>query len=165
VPIGGPILFFVIAWIIAGFRKFNEATLQSEPPSLPSTVDYYGFISRAAAELNGNATEVRETLYERVRTALVTQSLRQEPPVSISQIEIERAALESAISQFEKNEQREERLRSRKLKKASTALLIASMFAPGLWALDFTSMSIYWVARLPRPSTFPGTAPLYFARS
>lgn len=73
VPIGGPILFFVIVWIIAGFRKFNEATPQPEPPSQPSTVDYYGFISRAVAELNGNATEVRDALYDRARTALVAQ--------------------------------------------------------------------------------------------
>lgn len=164
VPIGAPILFFVIVWIISGFRKSNGETPQSEPPSQRSTVDYYGLITRAVAELNGNITEVRETLYERVRTVLVTQLRRQEPPVSISQIEIEQAALESAIGQFEKNEQREERLRTRKLKKASTALLIASMFAPGLWALDFTAMSIYWVARLPKHSTFPATPPLYFAR-
>jgi hypothetical protein len=32
-------------------------------------------------------------------------------------------------------------------KRASTLLLIASMFFPGLWALDATSMSMYWVAR------------------
>ncbi len=165
VPIGGPILFFVIVWIISGFRKFNESSPQLEPPSQPSTVDYYGFISRAVAERNGSATEVRENLYERVRTALVTQLLRQEPPVPSSQIEIERAALESAISQFEENERREERVKTRKLKKASTVLLIASIFAPGLWALDFTSMSIYWVARLPKPSTFPATPPLYVART
>jgi hypothetical protein len=152
VPIGGPILFFMIIWIVAGFRKFNEATSQSEPPSQPSTVDYYAFISRAVSELNGNTAEAREALYERARTALVAQLHRQDPPVSSSQIEIERAALGSAIRRLEKDEQSKERLRTRELKKPSTALLIASMFFPGLWALDFTSMSIYWVARLPRTS-------------
>lgn len=41
-------------------------------------------------------------------------------------------------------------MRAKRLWPASTGWLIASvMIAPGLWLLDMTSMSLYWVARLP----------------
>jgi hypothetical protein len=151
VPIGGPILFSMIVWTVAGFRKFDEATPQSEPPSHPSTVDYYAFVSRAVSELSANTAEARETLYERARTALDAQLHRQDQPMSSSQIANERTALELAIRRLEKDAQIRERQQIRELKKPSTALLIASVcFFPVLWMLDFTSMSLYWVARLPK---------------
>lgn len=35
-------------------------------------------------------------------------------------------------------------------RRGSTALLVLSIFFPTWWEFDFTCMSVYWVARLPR---------------
>lgn len=59
-------------------------------------------------------------------------------------IDVERAALEDAIRKVE----REMRHWKNFTTKGSTVLLLASMyFAAALWAVDFTSMSLFWVAR------------------
>lgn len=47
VPIGGPILFAVIVWVISGFR---------EPTS---KADYKALIARAVSQLAGNNVEAR----------------------------------------------------------------------------------------------------------
>src|SRR5262245_6856202 len=56
VPIGGPVLFLIIGWIIAGFRRPNEDEL---PPSssvaeLPqlSVDDYYAVISGSVSKIS-----------------------------------------------------------------------------------------------------------------
>jgi hypothetical protein len=55
-------------------------------------------------------------------------------------------ALEKAIWEVEKN--------NIIIAPQSTGLLIASLFLPGLWAIDFTAMSLYWVAgRVPKMMT------------
>src|SRR5579863_3257494 len=63
--------------------------------------DYHPLISRAVEGLERNTGEVRRALYERARTALVTQLRAVEPPLSESDITRERLALEDAIRKVE----------------------------------------------------------------
>ncbi len=64
--------------------------------------DYYPLIARAVSGLDANATgESRRALYERARTALITQLRSVQPPLSESEITRERLALEEAIRKVE----------------------------------------------------------------
>src|SRR5215207_3216567 len=63
--------------------------------------DYYPLIARAVAGLDKNTGEARRALYERARTALVTQLRGTTPPLSESEITRERLALEEAIRKVE----------------------------------------------------------------
>lgn len=63
--------------------------------------DYYPLIARAVAGLKTNAGEARRSLYERARTALITQLRGIDPPLSESDITRERLALEEAIRKVE----------------------------------------------------------------
>jgi hypothetical protein len=65
--------------------------------------DYYPLVARAVAGLSSNTGEVRRTLYDRARTALVTQLRSSDPPLSESDITHERLALEEAIRRVEFN--------------------------------------------------------------
>jgi hypothetical protein len=66
--------------------------------------------------------------------------------MSAVQIKCERRALEEAIRKVEE----ESSVRPIQTK-ASTALLVASiLLLPAVWIIDPTSISLYWVARLPR---------------
>jgi hypothetical protein len=63
--------------------------------------DYYPLIARAVAGIDKNTGEARRALYERARTALVTQLRGTTPPLSESEITRERLALEEAIRKVE----------------------------------------------------------------
>jgi hypothetical protein len=150
VPIGGPLLYLAAVWVIAGFRmvpevrpKVDEAPPRSEPPSHRPPADYYPAIARAVSGLANDTPEARQTLYDRARTMLIAQ-LHEHDQL---QIECERRALEDAIRRVENQRKAPESL----AKQPSTALLVASIILLSkLWVLDPTSMSLYWVARLPR---------------
>jgi len=156
VPVCSPILLLVIAWVIAGFRKSAlgvdkahpiptevKSTSQATSASHRSTGDYYSVIARGVSRLPDNTVEARRALYDRARTAFAAQ-MDGRPP---SWIKYERRTLEKAIRQVELASPR----RLNRYGPASTLLLIASMYVPVLWAMDFTSMSLHWVvARLPK---------------
>jgi hypothetical protein len=63
--------------------------------------DYYPLIARAVEGLTKSTGEARRALYERARTALVTQLRTVEPALSESDITKERLALEDAIRKVE----------------------------------------------------------------
>src|SRR3954471_20235969 len=63
--------------------------------------DYHPLIVRAVAGLDKNTGEARRALYERARTALVTQLRGVEPALSEGDITRERLALEEAIRKLE----------------------------------------------------------------
>jgi hypothetical protein len=146
VPIGGPVLFLVIVWVVAGFRK----------PAIREA-DYHRVIGHAVSKLAHNTVEARRTLYDRARAALTAQLHGRDLSISESQIAFEKLALEAAIRRVEEDRLRHLREPSRihRLEQhPSTALLIVSIFlVTALWVQDFTSMSLYWVARLPKANT------------
>src|SRR6476619_4341631 len=63
--------------------------------------DYHPLIARAVEGLDRSTGEARRALYERARTALVTQLRGVDPPLSESEITKERLALEDAIRKVE----------------------------------------------------------------
>jgi hypothetical protein len=63
--------------------------------------DYYSLIARAVTGLDKRTGEARRALYERARTALVTQLRGVEPALSEADITRERLALEEAIRKVE----------------------------------------------------------------
>jgi hypothetical protein len=71
--------------------------------------DYLPLISRAVEGLERSTGEARRSLYERARTALVTQLRAVEPPLSESDITRERLALEDAIRKVEAEAARKSR--------------------------------------------------------
>src|ERR1700746_401762 len=71
--------------------------------------DYYPLIARAVAGLEKNSGEGRRVLYERARTALVTQLRGVVPALSESDITRERLALEEAIRKVEAEAARQTR--------------------------------------------------------
>ena len=74
--------------------------------------DYHPLISRAVEGLERNTGEARRALYERARTALVTQLRAVEPALSESEITRERLALEDAIRKVEAEAARNSRTES-----------------------------------------------------
>jgi hypothetical protein len=80
--------------------------------------DYHPLISRAVEGLERNSGEVRRALYERARTALVTQLRAVEPPLSESDITRERLALEDAIRKVEAEAARNSRTELRQARSA-----------------------------------------------
>src|SRR5579863_2121776 len=63
--------------------------------------DYHPLIVRAVEGLDKSTGEARRALYERARTALVSQLRAVEPALSESEITKERLALEDAIRKVE----------------------------------------------------------------
>jgi hypothetical protein len=63
--------------------------------------DYYPLIARAVGGLDKNTGENRRALYDRARTALVSQLRGVEPPLDETEITRERLALEEAIRKVE----------------------------------------------------------------
>src|SRR5215469_10379184 len=71
--------------------------------------DYYPLIAKAVAGLDKSSGEARRALYERARTALVTQLRGVTPTLSESEITRERLALEEAIRKVEAEAARKSR--------------------------------------------------------
>src|SRR3974390_2151365 len=71
--------------------------------------DYYPLIARAVAGLEKNSGEGRRVLYERARTALVTQLRSVVPALNESDITRERLSLEEAIRKVEATAARQTR--------------------------------------------------------
>jgi len=72
--------------------------------------DYQPLIARAIDGLGKSTGEARRTLYERARSALVTQLRAVDPPLSESEITKERLALEEAIRKVEAEAARKSRV-------------------------------------------------------
>ena len=66
-------------------------------------VDYVQLISRAVATLNPNTREARQALYQRARQTLVDKLRSVDPTLSHTDLNAERAALELAIQQVERD--------------------------------------------------------------
>ena len=66
-------------------------------------VDYVQLISRAVATLDPNTREARQALYQRARQTLVDKLSSMDPTLSHTDLKAERAALESAIQQVERD--------------------------------------------------------------
>ena len=66
-------------------------------------VDYVQLISRAVATLDPNTREARQALYQRARQTLVDKLRSVDPALSHTNLETERAALELAIQQVERD--------------------------------------------------------------
>jgi hypothetical protein len=75
--------------------------------------DYHPLIARAVEGLDKSTGEARRSLYERARTALVTQLRAIQPPLSESDITRERLALEDAIRKVEAEAARKSRAEPR----------------------------------------------------
>ncbi|MEA2942845.1 MAG: hypothetical protein QOD09_3374, partial [Bradyrhizobium sp.] len=71
--------------------------------------DYYPLIARAVAGLDKSTGEARRALYDRARTALVTQLRSVTPSLSESDITRERLALEDSIRKVEAEAARQPR--------------------------------------------------------
>jgi hypothetical protein len=162
VPIGGPILLSVILWVLDGFNKSardkqadkalnlkaDKTAVFPNCRSQRSTADYYSIIANAVTKLPDNTPETRRALYDRARMALATQLYGQDP----SQLAHDQRCLERAIRRMEAVSYRPVRGKREIYEPASTALLVVLMFSHG-WLIDFTCMSLYWVARLPKVRT------------
>ena len=74
--------------------------------------EYYPLIARAVTGLDKNSGEARRALYERARTALVTQLRGIDPPLSEQDITRERLALEEAIRKVEAETARRPRIKT-----------------------------------------------------
>ena len=66
--------------------------------------DYYPLISRAVGALDIKNKEARGALYDRARATLADQLQKVDPPLSETDLEHERLALEDAIGKVEANE-------------------------------------------------------------
>jgi hypothetical protein len=75
--------------------------------------DYQPLIARAVEGLGKSTGEARRGLYERARTALVTQLRNVDPPLSESEITRERLSLEEAIRKVEADAARKSRMDAR----------------------------------------------------
>lgn len=63
--------------------------------------DFYPILSRAVAGLADNTPEARRALYERAKTALVSQLRGLDPPLGEAEIMRERLALDEAVARIE----------------------------------------------------------------
>src|SRR5580658_198697 len=75
--------------------------------------DYQPLIARAVEGLGKSTGEARRSLYERARSALVTQLRAVEPQLSESEITRERLSLEEAIRKVEADAARKARTEAR----------------------------------------------------
>jgi hypothetical protein len=158
VPVGAPIVFFVAAWVVAGFQKPKmnfeiphstpELDRQSGGPSAThsSPQEYYALISRAIGKLPINDYHSRQELYRRARELLHNQLREHER----SYVKRERRSLDNAISIVEQKQRIEQKQRHQFDPRSTPLLVVSIFFLAKIWVLDFTSMSLYWVARLPK---------------
>jgi serine/threonine protein kinase len=123
---------------------FSYAAVCKFKTTAPSTTieEYQSVVGRAVSGLADNTPQARYEIYGRARAALVSSLSGQ--GVADADVGREQRRLEAAIQKVERASPKPPRFQER----ASTALLLASLIFPGFWAQDFTSMSVYWVARL-----------------
>ncbi|MBZ6417055.1 MAG: histidine kinase, partial [Methylobacterium sp.] len=63
--------------------------------------DYYPLLARALEALPDRSPDLRHTVYERARAALIGQLRSLDPPLSEADIEAERVSLDRAIARLE----------------------------------------------------------------
>ena len=99
-------------------------------------IDYYPLVSRAVSSLEGNNPESREALFERIRLLLANQLRNRQPPVSISEIAHQRAALDAAIRRVELDLSRRSRISGSRQRTLTRAIkrLPQSLYAVREWA-------------------------------
>ena len=148
-------LAFYAVWILR-HRPTISVPESAETPGEKSRADvYYPIIAKAVSQLPINDRDARQTAYGTAQMALAAQFTG---PSSNSELEREQVALETAIRRFEKSVSQGMANNSpawsqgiaNPLYRPTTGELIISILFPGLWAQNSTSMSLYWVARLPR---------------
>jgi hypothetical protein len=92
--------------------------------------DYHPLIARAVEGLQKSTGEARRALYERARTALVTQLRSVDPPLSETEITKERLALEDAIRRVEGENARKARTELRETRVAAAPARRSGPTAP-----------------------------------
>src|ERR1700691_978936 len=92
--------------------------------------DYHPLIARAVEGLQKSTGEARRALYERARTALVTQLRSVDPPLSETEITKERLALEDAIRKVEGETARKARTELRETRVAAAPARRSEPAAP-----------------------------------
>jgi hypothetical protein len=92
--------------------------------------DYHPLIARAVEGLQKSTGEARRSLYERARTALVTQLRSVDPPLSETEITKERLALEDAIRKVEGETARKARTELRETRVAAAPARRSEPTAP-----------------------------------
>src|SRR6202050_1653358 len=92
--------------------------------------DYHPLIARAVEGLQKSTGEARRALYERARTALVTQLRSVDPPLSETEITKERLALEDAIRRVEGENARKARTELREPRVAAAPARRSEPTAP-----------------------------------
>lgn len=132
-------------YIFHGSRSPQAASQDSGARHEKSRVaEYQLLIARAVAELKINDSYSRQNIYVRVRSALANQSL------SKDEFAREQHTLERAIQNFENGSPREIFFFGNPQHRPATMTLMFSIFFPGIWVIDITCMSLYWVARMPK---------------
>ena len=96
--------------------------------------DYYPLIARAVTGLDKSTGEARRALYERARTALVTQLRGVQPALTEADITRERLALEEAIRKVEAEAARRPRPEGPKLPRANLAPIEPGSAKPASFA-------------------------------
>lgn len=151
VPIGGPILLIVVAWVAAGFRK-SDLKLKGRPVSDKGSVahhpphDYHAVIGEAIERLAKNNIASRQELYRRARSTLKLQLQGQQQFSTRNELR----ALEQAIRDAETSAVNAERDQQRLFPQSTVYLGLSIYLFPHFWAIDFTCMSLFWVARFPK---------------
>src|ERR1700689_1752679 len=92
--------------------------------------DYHPLIARAVEGLQKSTGEARRSLYERARTALVTQLRSVDPPLCETEITKERLALEDAIRKVEGETARKARTELRETRVAAAPARRSEPTAP-----------------------------------
>ena len=131
-----PAIYVLTVWIIAGF---------SEPP--PPAADYRPLLLRAISQLPENNPASRAKLYERAAVALTEHLRRKTPKMLDSHITNETEELRRTTRELEREISTAERKWQASTKGSTALLFVAALGFPVLWVLDFTSMSLYWIAR------------------
>jgi hypothetical protein len=83
----------------AGMQRFFNSDKAAEP-SL-AMADYYSILARAVNALDPNTGMARQQLYQRARSAMISELENVYPPFRRSEIAIAEIALESAIEKTE----------------------------------------------------------------
>jgi hypothetical protein len=84
----------------------------SLPTFITTMADYYSIIANAVSTLDPNTEGARRRLYERARSAVISEMHRAEPALDQSDIMAAQMSLELAIGEVEADAQREQRLKA-----------------------------------------------------